>query len=354
MKKIKILLLIITISMFSFISGVSAIPLKKVMFVGENMKVSKEVDGTMFLAGNTVNAKNSINGMSFIAGNTINVSSKQDYLFLAGNTISLKNAKFKDGFICGNLLSINKSNIERDLYVAGNVININSNIGRNLSVAGSKVTINSEISGDLYIASEKIVITKNAKINGTLKYNENAEIKIAKDSIIDKQETYVSKEKENSFMSDLFSRFESFVNMLLVGIILLFIFKNSFKKLSKQDINFSEILKNLGIGFLVLLAVPILCLITMITIIGVSVSIIVGGMYILFIYISTIFSTYYISNKLLKEKIKNEYTILMIGLFCVFLLKLVPVIGSMLTLFILFLGLGLITNLIVSYIKSNK
>ena len=63
-------------------------------------------------------------------------------------------------------------------------------------------------------------------------------------------------------------------------------------------------------------------------------------------YISTILSTYTITSLILKDKVKNPYFILLIGLPCLYLIKLIPFLGALVSFVMICLGLGLLTTLI--------
>lgn len=350
MKKNRIVLIFIL--SFIFIFNVEATSFSDVSNIGDKIETKKDVDGSSFNIGNTVKVNNNSNGINFTLGNIAEVSGKSDYSFIVGNEVNIKDADFKDGFIAGNIVNI-ESNIKRDSYIAGNIINLDGKIGRNVYITGSEVTINGEIEGNVSIAAEKITV-KNAKINGTLNYNDDARISISKNSSISKSKTYESNKNEKSFVNKIFSVFELYTNLLLLGIILMLMFKKMFDKIEKLEVNFESIVKHFSIGFLFLIAVPIISLILISTMLGVGIGLILLAIYFIIMYMSSIFSCYYIFNKLLNKKIENKYTILIVGLVIIYALRLVPVISGIVQPVFLLVGIGIICNLISDFIKSNK
>ena len=117
-----------------------------------------------------------------------------------------------------------------------------------------------------------------------------------------------------------------------------------FKKL--REIEANRLLPSFAWGLLILIAVPIVALIALITYVGVSAGIIATVLYGVLVYISTILSTYVITSLILKDKVKNPYFILLIGLPCLYVIKLIPFLGGLISFAMICLGLGLLTNLI--------
>lgn len=316
------------------------------LIANDTVTVEEEKAGTAFMLGNDVTAKGTVDGISFIAGNNVNVENKSDYLFSAGNTVKLENASFKDGFLAGTTVELSDSFVERDVYAAGSTVRLSSTIGRNANIAGSTVVVTGTVNGDLTIAASTIEIKDGAEVKGTLYYSEDASITISPNAIINKK---VAKEINkltifDSFKSRLFGNLFSFANMLVVGLLLLLLVPKLFEKISGYGKE--SILSNLGIGLLSLIAIPITTIILLITIVGLSSSLLLLACYIILVYLSTLFASYYIGNILLSNKIKSKFLILVISLLGVYLLKLIPFVNILTSICVLGIGLGLIIRII--------
>ena len=321
---------------------------KELFRFDENVEIKNEtIDGTSFVFGNNVNVQSEVNGILFEFGNNTINKSKQDYLFLFGNTVSLDNSSLKDGFIFGNKVELKNSNIQRDLYLFGNTVDIDNSIGRDLKVFASQVNINGDVNGDLFIEAENITIGDSASVSGTLSYPKTAKIFISKDAKIANTritEGVNPEVKEESFLSKIYSTFISCLNMIVTGIVFMLMFKKLFSNMTLKKEN---VFQNLGIGLITLLLVPIASVILLTTIVGLSLSVILLVVYFIFIYLSTLITAYYVSDGLLKDKIKNKYLILVIGVVVIYVLKLIPVIGTIITLGSLLYGLGFVTNSLI-------
>lgn len=322
---------------------------KDLFKANDSVVVSEEMNGTGFVAGNNISVDKKVNGMLFAAGNTVNIKSPSDYAFAAGNMVNLDNASFKDGFIAGTTVDIKNTNIERDLYAFGTKINLTSNVGRNAFIAGSDIVIDSVIDGDLYVDANNITINSNAIVNGKFKYNDDAKIVISKDATLPRVEAYKSlnintkKSSTQIFVSKIMDRVFSLLNMLVVGLLMVLLFPRIFKKIKEVENN--KLLANVAWGLLVLIAVPVVSIMLMFTMVGVSAGLIVLGLYVLLAYISTIIASYKLSSLVLGNKIKNDYLLLIIGLVSVTIIKLIPFIGGLASFILLCLGLGLSLSL---------
>ena len=329
------LLVIVTVPVFA--AGNNAFK------AGETINSEEDVNSTSFFAGNNINLSSTIDGLSFVAGNNIIVSNKQDYLFVAGNNIEVVNADTKDAFIAGNSVTIESSKI-RDLYVAAEYITITSDITRDAYIGGNKVTINGAIEGDLELDADEIIIGEKASVNGTLKYPEKANIKIAETAKVQNKETYKVKEvnTEVTIKDTIISAVISFLSLLLVAFILLATNKKLFKQISKEEKSVSYFLKNSLIGLGLLLLIPLLAIIALFTVIGIPISIIALLLYGIFIYISLIPTAYYLGGWILKDKISNEFAMLGISLFVIFVIKYIPIIGGLANFIFLIFGFAIL------------
>lgn len=353
MKKKTFLLLIILLT-------IVAIPVfaktKDNFYANEDVTLDNATESTTFVAGNNVELSSEIDGASFVAGNNLKITSSQDYIFAAGNNINLEGITTKDAFIAGNIINIQQSNI-RDLYAAGSNIRIDSDISRNAYLAGDQVIINAKIDGDVTIASEKIRIGKEASITGTLKYPEGVDVSIANPENIGKTKTYKESADvkiEINPISRITATLYSFLSMLVVALAFYATNKKFFKKLEKEEKNGMQVLKAGIIGLATLILLPIVAIIVMITVIGIPISIISLLIYGLLIYLSVIPTAYYFGKWIAKDSIKNNCLLLFLSLLIVYVVRLLPVIGGLVSFLSLCIGLGLYMILIKKYITEKK
>ena len=313
----------------------------------DSVSVKEELNGSSFIAGNTVDVDSKVNGILFAAGNQVETAGESEYAFVAGNFVKLDSQKFIDGFVAGNVIEVKDIEVQRDLYVAGSTINYSGTTGRNAYLAGSSVTVKGTIKGNLTVYANSINIESDAVIEGTLKYSSDSDVNISKSAKVgytEIEETASSSIKRPTFTSRITDSLLSLMNILVIGLLMMLIIPKVFEKIAKQDEK--KILTNLGFGAVTLVAAPIAALILITTLIGMSTGFVLLGLFVICLYVSTVFTSYYLSNMILKNKIKNKYLIYLIGAVVITLLKLIPFVSILVSIGSLCLGIGIVVSLL--------
>lgn len=337
------------------INGVKAKSYIKDLFqVDEELEIKEELNGTSFLAGTKVTVESDIKGIGFIAGETLNINGKEEYLFSIGTTQNINGNVANDAFIFGTDTSI-KGEIGRDLYIFSSTLNIEGNINRNSYIYATKVDIKGTINGNITINALEINIDENAKILGTIRYNDDAVINGLNENIISK--TYKNNVQNFTLLDYVTAFIEKYIHITLVAIVLVFIVEKLFIKSLEQTKNYNT--KKLAIlcgkGFLILIGVPIIAMMLLFSGAFISVGIIGSIIYVILIYISNIFTAYFVATELDKKYFKkkmNNYILMIIGLFILSILSIIPIIGSIISLISMLLGLGIVGNMIIE-LKNN-
>lgn len=324
---------------------------------GDDLTITGNYNRSTFFAGSSIYDNANVNGIGFVAGDSINILGKHEYGFVAGNKIDIKGEYEKDLFVAGNVININKtSKIGRDFYLAGNKATISTVINGNLYVAASTLNLdNTVINGNVYVTTSNLVLGDNVVINGTLKYNDNANTKGIDASTITKVETYKGIEREEETTKVKIQDFVvSLLGLLLIGVILNALWPNIFKKLKEvtNEYNFVNGLKDTLIGFLILIALPVFLIIMLMTIIGVPLAIIGFIMYGIMIYLTNVFVGYLLGDVLIRKVFNktdvNNYLAILLGIVIIELLKVVPFVGALVSIITLCLGLGIIKKILIS------
>lgn len=319
----------------------------------EKVNIEEDINSSSLILGSNVNIDSKIDGVGIILGNDVNLDLKSDYLVTFGNTITF-DGKTRDAIIFGNKVILNESStIGRDIYIFASNVSISGSINRNIEVYAQDVYIkDAQISGNVKLRASNIDIERNAAIIGELSYNDDAEVNISDVATIgSKKAVTIKKDKKNEFIEKLKSSFISLINIILVFAILLYLFPKIFDKLDKSK---KDIIKNIGIGLAFLIGTLLLCVILLFTVFGLSLAILLGAIYIILIYLSTI-ATGYILGSYLWEKLfkieKRPYLIGIMGMFIIYILRLIPYIDKLVFIISIIIGVGSIVSL---YHKTNK
>src|SRR5574344_2016334 len=277
-------------------------------FVSSSNNDGGEVNHSVFVANENVNYDKKVNGIGFIAGNNVTINGETEYGFYAGNNVIIKDTINKDLFVAGNTINVSKdATLGRDLYAAGNIITVSTNIEGNVFIAGDEITLDN--------------------VNATNK------------------ETYkVDKEEKQSIFSNT-------LYALAMVMILAFVINLLFPKLYKntvKEIDGMSTLKNILFGLLWLIGLPIASIVIMCTVVGLELGLVVLMVYAFMLMISVILSSmvlgYIILTKLFKTT-DNSYLAITIGLIIFKLVSLIPIVGGWIYFLAILYGMGKVWEL---------
>ena len=350
----KFLKIISIIFLFVFsINTVSAVTISK---VGDSVVEEGEYNSVRFIAGNTILNKANIDGLSFIAGNEITTEGVTSYGLYAGNNINIKENILKDLFVAGNKIIIYEDAIiGRDAFIAGANVTVMADITRDLRIGADNIDVRGiTIAGDAYLYADNITLDENTVITGKLKYPEDAHIKgldVAKvgEVITTKK---VDVEVKKTYVSTIKNTIISICAGIIIMLILFYILPKTKERLDKVDLKIDVILKNVCIGFLILILIPMTVIITVFTGILTPFALILACIYGISLYLGPLLSAYVIGFVLNQKifKTDNKLLAITIGIIIVKLVKLIPYIGGFIGVICLLYGMGLITK----YIKSKN
>lgn len=319
----------------------------------DNIKINKNIAGSSLIAGNNIETEGKIDGIGFIFGNNIKVNNELDYLITAANNIDIVKKVEKDAIIAGNIVTITAdSSIGRDLIIIASEVNISGKVGRNVKIYASTINFeNATIEGNVLIKATEINVDEKTVIKGSLNYNEDASTDIISKQI-NKMETYESETEEN-FGDVVVDELVSLVSTLAVFLVLALLFaKKLDTKVKKLVVSTNDVWKKFMTGLLYLLLIPVVIILLFYTTIGSTLALILLALYIIFIYISKIVSGYMLGTLVLNKLLKKENNVLLsgfIGILILSIIYLIPYLGSLVSVFSLLFGLGIIVDLF----KSN-
>jgi hypothetical protein len=162
-------------------------------------------------------------------------------------------------------------------------------------------------------------------------------------------------EKHKKIGLGRFTKTIFFISKLIIGVILIAIFKSHFRK--TNEILKNSTWKSLGFGFLTIIVLPVAMVITLITIIGIPLSIFCFFVFLTLTYLSGIvFATGF--GEILLKFIKKEGNIspfisFIVGLIIISLVSLIPYLGFLVRLAVLFFGTGILVILLNNVWKSS-
>lgn len=98
-------------------------------------------------------------------------------LFIADSAVSVKAKEIKkDLFAAGQTVDID-SQVEHNVFAAGNGVTVKGTIGGNIFAAGNTLSISGKIDGDVFLAGAMVVFEKDAELTGNI-YSVGGDLKI--------------------------------------------------------------------------------------------------------------------------------------------------------------------------------
>ncbi|MBT4849241.1 hypothetical protein HON36_00110 [Candidatus Parcubacteria bacterium] len=374
-RKIKILL-----ASFLFLLPLSVLAIET--HNGDNVLLGADtvIDSNYYAAGQTIEIYGTVNGDLFLAGKNITIDSENinGDIFAAGESITIKGKINGSVRFAGQHMSVSG-------YVRDNVLSFGQNLkldpesildghltfwGQALSLRGQ---VNGQVEGgmdslslsgtvgknvDVYLENTKegnVNIEDQAFINGALHYRAWKELAINPNAVIKGGPLFEKLEdkKAKPWTSKATSLLIKFFGLLVVGMVFLYLWPKMFGK--AYDKAYKNTVPTFLKGLLFLIVVPIICIILLITVIGIPMAGLLFVTWLMLLYLAKVVAAWltgqFIKSKFFEKKKIAKINILAIGVFVYMLLGQIPFIGTIFAVIIFLLALG---TFVSYFIKSKK
>ena len=326
-----------------------------IMLVDENLEAtSNVVSKTLYLADSSVTIDYPVEGNVFVMTQDLTISGN-----ISGNVFALaQNLKIETTgsinstlFVCAENVTIDGT-VSDVFSISSNLtINNNARIMQDITAGGSTLKLGGTIGRNANFAFDEIYVSDSSRaaaisediVSGTTSFKPIEEVKIEPKDII--------REKLN----DLYT-------LLVVSLVIVLIVVYAMPKFAdkEQKIVENKLAATFGYGALALILVPFVCLLLFCTILGILPSIVLLLVY-LFIIMQVATPLVAIAMaKIICQKINKNtkgFTLLfsMLLVLAIWVLELIPVLGSIVSLLTAILGLGIIVYAIFhSTIEPKK
>jgi len=312
---------------------------------GRNVNIQSEIKGDLAAAGSNVTIAEPVRGYLLAAGSKVNINgSVGNDLWAAGANVTVNAPVADNAMLAGRTVILQpQASVKRDASVAGNSVEILGQVERNLKLVAAEARLASEIGGSVEARVGSLRVMPGAVIHGDLKvYGPNAPEISPEAKVLGRvdylQETF---ERRWSLMSWLGRWAFMSLALLVLGaatIALSALWTNRIaEKITRKPG------PSLLTGLLGLILIPLICLVLVITIIGIPLAVVVIALYAVALLLSGVFVSYQVGGWLLRRLKRPDvspYARLAIGALAVALLASLPWIGWLFQLLILMVGLG--------------
>lgn len=308
---------------------------------GQSIIIDGKVNGDLFFMAKDISINGEIAGDIIGIAQTVTINGiVLDDVRTGGQFVNINGEIHKNATFSGQFVNISKkSSIGGDLIVGGNDIKIDGVIQGEVQAGGETISLSGKIGKSANLTAREIIVSQSSIIKGDLKYRaKKAEI-VEGANIGGKIEKLPFKErvKKSKWLSWKFY-FWKFIFMI-AGIIVGFIFIKLFPPIvSKVKQEANRIWKSLGIGFALLVCVPILSIILAITVLGIPISLIIFALYLIFLYIGRIILASFVGDKILRKE--SPVLSLIVGMLIFTILFSLPFVGWLFHFIAITIGLG--------------
>lgn len=320
------------------------------------------IDGDLYNMDNSVDVKTDVNGNVFVMGETVNFEN----IYVEGDVFVLaKKVNFNNSIVNGSVFALAQEikfdANAYDVYALGEkvIFSENSYIGRTVRASAKNLELNGNIDANAYITAENLVIGDDTIISGKLNYTSEKAGDISEKAQIGSVEFNQSTQPETEATAEFFGLsilMEAVSYVFKVAIIsaLIIAFCNRFVKISKEEKVGKTLIKSLGSGALALILTPCIALALICTVIGTGFGIVLMGAYAIVLFFASAIASTGIAVNLFNTKINSKLGLWGASLgtaLVIWCLGQIPAIGWLISLFVILIGLGLLTKTI--FYKEN-
>lgn len=331
-----------------------------VYIVGGNVSSAGSVTGDVIAGGGTITISGAVSGDVIAGGGTITVlSSIADDVRVAGGTIVIQGPVGGDVIAGGGQITISGPGVTGDIALGGGTVRIDAPVGGSARVGGGKMYINAPIAGDIMVQADEVVLGSKAVINGTLTYKATKELTKEEGAIVNGTITFEPRTKQNVPKATLVGIFSlwvigKFLALFICSLIIGLSFKRYGKEIAAKATE--KPLMELGRGLLVLAALPILSLLAFITVIGIPFGILGLISFIALLIFSWLVSPIIVGSVIQQYFSKNtqemSWKTILLGAFVYSVLGIIPFIGWLAQILIMFIALGVVVSVKWSVVKE--
>lgn len=307
---------------------------KTLYLADSSVTIDYPVEGNVFVMAQDLTISGNISGNVFVLAQNLKIEttgSINSTLFVCAENVTI-DGTVSDVFSISSNLTINKgARIMQDISSGGSTLKLGGTIGRNANFGFDEINTSDSamILGDLSYSSKTAAISEDI-VSGTTSFTQIEEVKIEPKDII--------REKLN----DLYT-------LLVVSLVIVLIVIYAMPKFAdkEQKIVENKLAATFGYGALALILIPFACLILFFTILGILPAV---ALFLVYLFIIMQVATPLVSiaiAKIICQKINKNtkgFTLLfsMLLVLAIWVLELIPVLGSIVSLLTAILGLGII------------
>ncbi len=252
-------------------------------------RIDGTVEGDLYLFAQSADVSGHIKGDVILFVQSARVTGQVD-----GNIRAATNNLTITGTVARNVLSFNEvlnmdsaAKVDGSLTVMGESVGIDGKLGRDLMVFGDHITISGSVGGGVRVKGNNLSIVSTAEVAGPIHYEGENPATVASGAKLATPVEYTKKERKSEYTQGHYYLWRVIwtAAFLLLGMVLILLLP----KFAEEAVRAGErVGAPLGLGLLVVPAVPIACLIACITVVGIPLGVLTFGLWFLGLFTAEI------------------------------------------------------------------
>jgi hypothetical protein len=324
---------------------------------GGSVNLTEAVPGDAFLAGGHVSTASQIQGDLVAAGGDVSVGGAvDDDLYAAGGEVRLDAIVSGNARIAGGAVTVGPATVVTGaVTLNGGNVRFEGRTQEYLQANGGEVHIDGTVQGDAEVHAERVEIGPTARIGGRLVVRAEHEPVVAQGAEIaggvDYEPVDINVRFDDGHRGHDFSvghgigSFLWILGVFVAGVL----FTLAFPAYSARAADWigREPLRSLGLGFVVLVCLPILGVLLLVTIVGIPLALILFMLYVLLLFLGWVTAALFVGRKGLElvrsaQPVTTAWRVgaLLAAVIALWLVGQVPLVGGWVTFAALVLGIG--------------
>lgn len=310
---------------------------------GGVVDIDAEVAGDVIAAGGELYIGHLVEGDVIAAGGTLKIRGEiKDDIRISGGDINIDATIGDDLAAAGGSITLSPgTSVGGDAWLAGGEVHIAGTILGDLRITGGNIRLSGTVHGDVELEAGEIQILDSARIDGELNYKSPRQAATDADAVISGNITHqpVDWDYADSGYGLFFS-----VTLMVAGV-LFYLFFPHYTLASVKRIG-SDPWNSLGLGFIFVVATPLVAFILMLIVLGLWVGLSMLALYCVALLSGFLIGCFFVAErgaKLFKQEISSRGRRLIsviVVIFILGLIQMIPLLGGLILFLLLLFGLG--------------
>lgn len=336
-----------------------------IMLINDDIEIFSDViDSDVYLMQGNISIEKEVNGNIYVIGETVNISSSyiNGNVFAIGKDVTINGAIDGSVYVMGDNITIGTESVDT-VYAIGHVVNLapNASIIGDLKVSSDTLNINGNINRELDAYIENINIGKSSEYigKGNVSYatelsDPNGILESVSVTQHEKAEERAEAVKNLIIADKVRTEVLTILSTAIVIVVICAIVRN--RKTENIENYSNEIVTTILKGFAWLIGTPILVVILMCTVLGIPVGVLLLVVYIIGIFIAVPVATVRIAEIICSKTPDENKAVMFLGAVCIFvaveLVSFIPRLGGLVKFLMVLYGIGSLIKYF--FPKQNK